>query len=62
MPRRKLEEKNIRKLTRIGREGSSLGLTIPKELVTELGWRERQKVVVKKSGKKLIIEDWTPVK
>lgn len=58
MPRRKLKEKNIRKLTRIGREGSSLGLTIPKELVTELGWRERQKVVVKKSGKKLIIEDW----
>jgi antitoxin component of MazEF toxin-antitoxin module len=58
MPRRKLEEKNVRKLTRMGREGSSLGLTIPKELVGELGWRERQKVVVKNSGKKLIIEDW----
>jgi antitoxin component of MazEF toxin-antitoxin module len=58
MPRRKLEEKNIRKLTRIGQEGRSLGLTIPKELVIELGWRERQKVIVKKSGKKLIIEDW----
>ncbi len=58
MPRRKLEEKNVRKLTRMGREGNSLGMTIPKELVQELGWRERQKVVVKKSGKKLIIEDW----
>ena len=58
MPRRKLEEKNVRKLTRSGRAGASLGLTIPKELVTALGWRERQKVVVKKSGKKLVVEDW----
>jgi antitoxin component of MazEF toxin-antitoxin module len=55
---RKLKEKNIRKLTRMGREGSSLGMTIPKELITELGWRERQKVTVKKVGKKLIVEDW----
>lgn len=55
---RSLSEKNIRKLTRMGRAGSSLGLTIPKELATELGWRERQKVTVRKSGKKLIIEDW----
>ena len=58
MPTRKLKNKNIRKLTRMGRSGSSLGLTIPKELATELNWKERQKVVVKKSGKKLIIEDW----
>jgi hypothetical protein len=34
---RKLKEKNIRKLTRMGREGSSLGMTIPKELITKLG-------------------------
>jgi len=58
MPRRDLKDKNTRKLTRMGRAGSSLGLTIPKELATALGWRERQKVVVKKSGKKLIVEDW----
>jgi len=58
MPRRELKDKNIRKLTRMGRAGSSLGLTIPKELATALGWRERQKVVVKKVGKKLIVEDW----
>lgn len=42
----------------MGREGSSLGLTIPKEMVTELGWRERQKVVVDLKNKKLIIKDW----
>ena len=58
MSTRKLEEKNIRKLTRMGREGSSLGMTLPKELVKELNWRERQKVTVRKVGKKLIIEDW----
>jgi antitoxin component of MazEF toxin-antitoxin module len=58
MSTRKLEEKNIRKLTRMGRQGSSLGMTIPKELVQELGWRERQKVVVKKVGERLIVEDW----
>ncbi|MDP3882747.1 MAG: hypothetical protein Q8Q48_01690 [Candidatus Staskawiczbacteria bacterium] len=53
---RKLEEKNIRKLTRVGR--ASLAVTIPIEMVKDLKWKERQKVVVKKSGKKIIIEDW----
>ena len=52
-----MEERNIRKLTRTGR-GKSIGLTLPIEIVRELKWRERQKVVVKKSGKKVIIEDW----
>ena len=58
MPRRKLEEKNIRKLTRMGSGGGSVGLTLPIEIVKDLGWRERQKVVVKKYGSKIIIEDW----
>ena len=58
MPRRKIAEENVRKLTRMGSGGGSLGLTIPKELVKELGLRERQKVVVKKSGEKLVVEDW----
>jgi len=58
MARRKLKEKHIRKLTRVGFEGRSLMVTLPIELVYELGWRERQKVVVKKIGKRLIIEDW----
>ena len=58
MPRRKLEEENIRKLTHMGSGGRSLGLTIPNELVEKLGWRERQKVTVKKVGKRLVVEDW----
>jgi len=56
MPRRKTKENNIRKLTKVGR--SSLSVIIPLEIVQELKLRERQKVVIKKSGKKIIIEDW----
>lgn len=58
MPTRKLKDKNIRKLTRIGNRGASLGLTLPKEIVEELDWRERQKVVVKKVRGGILIKDW----
>ncbi|MBU2028762.1 hypothetical protein KJ761_02625 [Patescibacteria group bacterium] len=58
MPIKKLKDKNIRKLTRVGRAGSSMGLTIPKEIISTLGWRERQKVKVKLERKKIIISDW----
>lgn len=57
MARRSLEERNIRKLTRTGR-GKSVSLTLPIEFIRELRWKDRQKVTVRKSGKKLIIEDW----
>jgi len=53
-----LKNKNIRKLTKMGRAGSSLGITIPKELVASLGWRERQKVVVKKLNGAIISRDY----
>lgn len=36
--------KGVRKLTKLG--GKSIGLTLPIELVRELGWREKQKVIV----------------
>ena len=58
MPSKKLVDKNIRKLTRMGRAGSSIGITIPKELVTSLGWKERQKVVVKKLNGAIVIRDY----
>ena len=48
--------KNIRKLTRVGK--TSLAVTIPVEMVKKLKWKERQKVVVRLSGKKIIIKDW----
>ncbi|EKE20777.1 MAG: hypothetical protein ACD_7C00489G0008 [uncultured bacterium] len=56
MANKKSTETNIRKLTKVGKQ--SICVAIPIEIVRELGWRERQKVVVKKSGSKLIIEDW----
>jgi hypothetical protein len=56
MARRSLEDRNIRKLTKLGKH--SIGVTIPIEIVRELRWRERQKVVIKKQGKRLYIEDW----
>lgn len=57
MARRSLEEDNIRKLTRVGQ--TSLAVTIPVGIVKTLGLRERQKVVVRREGKKIIIEDWS---
>lgn len=56
MARRKIEDQGIRKLTKIGR--ASVGLTLPIELVRELGWREKQKVVVKKIKGGVEIRDW----
>jgi len=56
MPGKTNEEKNVRKLTKLG--GKSIGLTIPIELVRELGWREKQKVVVKRVHGGVMIKDW----
>ena len=56
MARRKLEDKNIRKLTRIGNK--SIGLTLPIEIARALKWRVKQKVVVKRRGKGILITDW----
>ncbi len=48
--------KEIRKIVKNGR--NSYYINIPKELMKELRWRERQKLIVRKSGKKIIVEDW----
>ncbi|MFH1956209.1 MAG: hypothetical protein ABIJ28_00985 [Patescibacteria group bacterium] len=56
MARRKLENKNIRKISRIGNR--SLGVTIPVDFLRQLRWREKQKVVVKKVHGGVIIRDW----
>jgi len=50
-------KKNYRKLTRQGQYGYTL--TMPTDEIRKLGWRERQKLRVRRVGKKLIIEDWT---
>jgi len=57
MARRNLEDRNIRKITKVG-SGKSYSVTIPIEIIRNLKWRERQKVVCTQKGKKLVIEDW----
>lgn len=38
--------------------GRSFGVTIPISMMRDLKWRERQKVLVEKRGRRLIIKDW----
>jgi bifunctional DNA-binding transcriptional regulator/antitoxin component of YhaV-PrlF toxin-antitoxin module len=45
-----------RKLTMTGKY--SYYVTIPREYIEVLGWRKKQKLTLKLSGKKIIIEDW----
>lgn len=56
MPDKKSGEKNIRKLTKLGKK--SIGLTLPIEIVRELGWREKQKVKVTRVRGGVLIKDW----
>jgi len=56
MPTQKYKNRNIRKLTRLGK--ASLAVTLPVDLIDELGWKEKQKVVVKKVRGGLVIKDW----
>ena len=46
----------VRKITKTGTY--TYYVTIPKAMIDELGWKERQKVVVEKSGETVIIRDW----
>lgn len=48
-------DKNVRK---IYRKSGSYGVTIPVEVMKELEWREKQKVIVKKVRGGVLIKDW----
>jgi len=55
MATRKLADKNIRKILK---NGDSFAVTIPIEIMTELKWKEKQKVVVKKVRGGFLVKDW----
>ena len=56
MSRRKIEKENIRK---IQHNRKSYYISIPIDIMRDLKWKERQKVVVRKAGKnKIVITDW----
>jgi len=48
------KSETVRKLTKTG--SYTFYVTIPKVYIDELGWKERQNVVVKKAGQKIVIE------
>ena len=53
--KRKKRKKYIRKIQKVR---YSYYLILPKEIIRNLDWKEKQKVVIKKSGKRIIIQDW----
>lgn len=53
---KKLKDKNTRKLLKLGK--TSLAVTLPKEMTATLGWREKQRVTVKRIKGGLIIRDY----
>ena len=55
MADKKWSQRNIRKITK---SGASLNVSIPIEILKKLGWREKQKVVVKKIRGGVQIKDW----
>lgn len=56
MPNTKFKDRNIRKLTRVGK--ASFCVTLPVEYVAKLNWKEKQKLKVRLKGRSLIIRDW----
>jgi bifunctional DNA-binding transcriptional regulator/antitoxin component of YhaV-PrlF toxin-antitoxin module len=57
MTRRKIEQRNIRSLTKVA-SGTSYSVTIPIEYIRKLKWREKQKLEVKLYQDRIIIRDW----
>ena len=55
MARRKLNKRNIRN---IQRSHGTYYISIPIGIMRLLKWQDRQKVVVNKLGKKLVISNW----
>ncbi|HEC32906.1 MAG TPA: hypothetical protein ENI63_01440 [Candidatus Kaiserbacteria bacterium] len=57
MARRKIGERNIRKLAK---GATSYYITLPIEAVRDLGWKKTQKLVVEidKFRSELIVRDW----
>jgi len=53
---RKIQDQNTRKLMKTGKQ--SIAVTLPIEIVRELGWREKQKVTIKRVRGGVIIKDW----
>ncbi len=56
MTTRTRAKNNIRKIIKTGK--TSLSVTMPKEYMDKLKWKEKQKVVVNMRGAIITIKDW----
>ncbi|MCH7515227.1 MAG: AbrB/MazE/SpoVT family DNA-binding domain-containing protein [Bacteroidetes bacterium] len=59
MGRRTIENRNIRNLQKTA-GGSTYIVSLPIEIIRELKWRRKQKLVVKRYGDGILIKDWKP--
>ena len=59
MPRRKIEDENVRSLNKIS-NGRSYSVTLPLRVIRAFRWKAQQKlqITVDEKRKRLIIEDW----
>jgi bifunctional DNA-binding transcriptional regulator/antitoxin component of YhaV-PrlF toxin-antitoxin module len=52
------KDETVRKITKTGKY--TYYVTIPKSYIDELGWRERQRVVVELEDDRLVVRDYRP--
>lgn len=57
MGRRKLEDRNIRNLQKTA-AGSTYIISLPIDIVRDLGWRAKQRLDVQRYGDGILIKDW----
>ncbi|MCR4328276.1 MAG: hypothetical protein NUV53_02035 [Patescibacteria group bacterium] len=59
MPRRKIENKNVRSLNKTS-NGKSYAITIPVDVVRRWRWKNRQKLslTIDNKKKRIVVEDW----
>jgi len=57
--RKEKENVETRILTKIS-GGTSYAVVLPMQYVKKLGWRDRQKLVLRLYGERITIHDWKP--
>jgi hypothetical protein len=58
MARQNIDNKNVRKLGKTGNANSpSFYVTLPVDIVRGMNWGEGQKVIIKRSRQKIVIEE-----
>ncbi len=59
MPRRKIEDKNTRSLSKTS-QGRSYSITLPIDVIRRWRWKNRQKLqlTIDERKKRIIIEEW----